>query len=50
MSKEAQLTLPYSVDMKQGVCHLIDLCISHTMKVFDTIKHNPVTGTLLFYL
>ena len=41
-SKEAQLTLPYSVDERQGVCHLMDLCISLTIKAFDT-KHDPGT-------
>ena len=30
MSEKAQLTLPYSVDERLGVCHLIDLRISHT--------------------
>ena len=35
--------LPYSVEERLGVCHLIDLCISHTIKAFDT-EHDPVTG------
>ena len=43
MSKEAQLTLPYSVNERLGVCHLMDLCISHAIKGFDA-QHDPVTG------
>ena len=42
VSKEAHLMLPDSVDERLGVCHLIDLCISHTIKAFDT-NHDPVT-------
>ena len=35
VSREAQLTLLYSVDERLGVCHLMDLCISHMINVFD---------------
>ena len=38
--------LPYSVDERlgHGVCHLMDLCISDTIKPFDTItKHDSAT-------
>ena len=41
--KKTQLTLPYSVDEKLGVCHLMNLCISHTIKAVDA-QYGPVTG------
>ena len=44
VSNEVQLMLPYSVDERLGVCHRMDLCISHAIKLFDT-KHYPVTGS-----
>ena len=37
------LIVLYSVDERLGVCHLVDLCISHTIKAFDA-QHDPVTG------
>ena len=43
VSKEAPLTLPYSVDERLGVCHLMDVCISHTINASDA-KHDPVRG------
>ena len=35
VSKEAQLTLPYGADERLGVCYLMDLFISNTIKAFD---------------
>ena len=31
----------YSVNKRLGVCHLMNLCISHSIKLIDT-KHNPM--------
>ena len=37
------LIVLYSVDERLGVCQLVDLCKSHTIKAFDA-QHDPVTG------
>ena len=37
------LIVLYSVDERLGVCHLVDLRISHTIKAFDA-QLDPVTG------
>ena len=39
------LLVLYSVDERLGVCHLVDLCISHTIKAFDA-QHDTVTGKI----
>ena len=35
----------YSVNERLGVCYLMDLCISHTIKAFDA-KQDPVDESI----
>ena len=35
VSQDVPLSLPYSVDKRLGVCHLMVVCIAHTIKGFD---------------